>query len=418
MKPASRLVLILTSCVVLFGGSFVSASGASAATLKAPVPTMQQIGVSTANITFPSASGASTYHVVVNQGADVVYDATSKLKTYTFPISDVPLTDYTYQVTSIKSPKTAASAVKTFTSRAATVDVRFGTFNLCSEVSHCPQFPGWSTRAAKAGIHVRASGAQVIGFQETGRIDVETKALTKALGTTYTKIAGAKSRYIYFANASISSKSWSGAALPGGSGCVQSRNDGTPECTYEIAAGLAAGHNVSKPTYFAWQMLRQKSTNSLFVTVDLHLTSKDGLTEDTDRLAELQRTVDRVKAVVLDKYPGIPVVYLGDTNSLRDFGRPDCESETERGRVDGYFHDNGFTDARRVAESVINGDVVTLHDAPEVDRALCTGFQLEHIYAADSVRVVDWQIWDDSPVFSERISDHDLLTSTLAVPTF
>lgn len=277
------------------------------------------------------------------------------------------------------------------------VDVRFATWNICAQF--CPMLAPWPVRVKGVADQIKASGATVVAVQETGNAGDQTAKLTDSLGPAWTKAAGGKSRYLYFNNTVQSNTSSSGTPYPGGS------------------FGVRVGRT-SHLSVVAWQVFRNKASNSLFAAVDLHLTTSDGLTQDDERLAEAQEAVAKIKSLVVDKFPGIPVVYLGDLNSLMRHHDPRYVIDLNRFRVNEYFNSLGFTDVRTRAVHISNGSVDGINQLPDDHRLLGPAFVLDHIYTLRSYSVSDWKSWFRPVPYAEQYSDHNMLTASVNLPAY
>jgi len=276
------------------------------------------------------------------------------------------------------------------------VGVRFATWNVCSEF--CPNLVPWPTRVRDVADQIKASGATVFAVQEAGIASDQTAKLTASLGASWTRASGTRSRYLYFDNTVQTKASPSGAPYPGG--------------TFSVHAGQSSQLNV-----VTWQVLRNEATNSLFAVVDLHLTTSDGLIQDKARLAEVQQTVAMIKSLV-DEFPGIPVVYLGDLNSLMRHHDPRYALDTNRFRVNEYFNSLGFDDVRTRATHVTNGTADGYNQSPEDRGKLGPAFVLDHIYTLHAYPVSEWKMWTRPVRSAAQYSDHNMLTALVTLPTY
>jgi len=398
MKNTARLVsAIAASGALLAGGLVLSAQTTNAATPVKPSPVGQQVAALKMNVSFPAAKNAKTYRVQVKQGTKMVYDKTSTSRSVNVTVVKTPKTVYSYRVGSVNGSKKVYSAYKTMTTRAATTPVKFYSYNLCAEVAHCPTLVAWKTRVKNVAAQIKAQSPDVLTVQQAGTKGTHVPQLAAALGSTYTKVAGSNARYIFFKNTTLAKTAYNGTALKAG--------------MFTVRANAK-----SKLTYVPYAVLRQKSTNAQFLTVNLHLTSLDYATSDGHRLAEIQQTVAKVKQT-LAKYPGIPTVYAGDFNSLNRHHIDPYESDFNRYRVAEYLKTLHFADAVGIATTKVN-EAGSSHNPETTDlRNFGPSFQLDHFFVGAGTTVTSWGLTNRAVTYKSQYSDHDPIYMVANLPT-
>lgn len=278
----------------------------------------------------------------------------------------------------------------------APTPVKVATYNVCAEAVHCPDLVAWSTRVKNVAAQVKLASPDVITFQQLGTSGTHVPAMTSALGTSYTKVAGSNARYIYFKNTTMARTSTSGANLAAGTFTVQATS-------------------TSKLTYVPYSVLRQKSTNAKLLVVDLHLTSLDSLTSDQNRLTEMNQTMTKI-APTQTANPGIPTIFSGDFNSLTRHHVDPYESDVNRYRVNEMLLSKGYSDAKTVAEVTVNGELGSLNQTPTDTRNFGPGFELDHFYVKTGTRVSAWTLVNRDVTYASQYSDHDMTYMTAYLP--
>lgn len=405
MKSVLRFPAVLASALatlVVLGLSFSSAPALAVALPQTSVPIAPaaatglkaKVGATSATLSWTAVAGADRYVVCLMTSGT----ATTCVKSTSTTSAALALTglkptggtDYFYTVEAYNSTAYSTSVKASFN---LVTPVKFASYNTCAEF--CPTLTAWNTRVKAVVAQIKSTSPDVVTVQEAGTIGTHMPILDAAM-TGYTRVAGAKSRYIYFRSATMAKTGTTGAALSSGTFTVQATT-------------------TSKLTYVPFAALRQVSTGAVVIVADMHLTSLDAASSDNSRLAEMQQTVAKIKPTQT-KYPEAGTVFAGDFNSLNRRHIAPYESDLNRYRVAEYLKTLLYVDAVTMAETKVGAEQSSHNPEPGDVRNFGPAFHLDHFFIKAGTRVSTWSLLNRDVPFTSQNSDHDPIFMTAYLP--
>ena len=262
--------------------------------------------------------------------------------------------------------------------------VRVVSYNLCGQdrcLTSANKMSKWSTvRKPLAGALVRSTDADIVATQESTTRDTDFGSQLPEYTLAHYK--SAKSLFYK-----------------------------TSKYTEVDSGSITLSSSLGK--YAVWADLKDVTTATRFIIVDVHLESGKGKTKDDERTSETTILLDEIEKI---NPTGLPVIYAGDYNS----NASNAKQSNYPGGYDAprqVFAAAGVIDSYDVAESMINETYNSANQA--INPPLRHSHHVDHIYTSDNIKTIAWYVLIRMSGSNYKVpfaTDHNAIAADLLVP--
>ena len=232
--------------------------------------------------------------------------------------------------------------------------IRVASWNVCAEWCGTKLQP-WGERAPRIASAIKATKADVVALQETGKKDQQVADLVRALKPDYQLAVYKRSKMLLYKPSRISLR---------GSGGTR----------------LASQELVIKGKGAVAQVMRDKDSGQVFVATSVH--PKAGTTAASDRqrltyITEVHRRAERLRPNA-----STPIVHIGDFNSY-------IPGAKNKRKIAAYFAQRGYRTAEQIAKVRSGQKWRSYNGGRRPER----GSRIDHVIVDPAlIRVPKWEL--------------------------